>query len=167
MGPNSTQALILVLFASILGVGIANKDWQLGGWGPKRGYHRPGHKDTPQKIIVGGSANWTFGFNYSVWAFKSGPFFVNDTLVFKYDPPSETNIHPHSVYLLPDMWSFINCNLTRGVKIANETQGAGKGFEFVLKEWKPYYFACGASDGYHCNVGRMKFFVLPYLRRWY
>lgn len=80
MGPNSTQALILVLFASILGVGIANKDWQLGGWGPKRGYHRPGHKDTPQKIIVGGSANWTFGFNYSVWAFKSGPFFVNDTL---------------------------------------------------------------------------------------
>ncbi|KAF2305815.1 hypothetical protein GH714_008244 [Hevea brasiliensis] len=208
MDPKYTQALVLVLFASILGVSNSylNKDWQYSDWGSKRGSHRPGYTATPNKFIVGGSANWTFGFNYSVWAFKSGPFYVNDTLVFKYDPPSEKNIHPHSVYLLPDMWSFINCNLTRGVKIANETQGAvfkydrpsdknmhphnvyllpdissfinynltkgvkianetqgaGEGFELVLKKWKPYYFACNASDGCHCKVGQMKFFVLPY-----
>ncbi|KAF2305792.1 hypothetical protein GH714_008192 [Hevea brasiliensis] len=96
----------------------------------------------PRTITVGGSMHWNFGFNYTDWAFKENPFYVYDTLVFKYDPPSEKNIHPHSVYLFPDMWSWINCNLTQGVKIANETQGTGKGSGFVLKKWKPYYFAC-------------------------
>ncbi|OAY29408.1 mavicyanin [Manihot esculenta] len=122
---------------------------------------------SPRRITVGGSARWTFGFNYSTWAFNRNPFYVNDTLVFNYEPPSEKNIHPHSVYLLPDLESFVNCNLTNGVKIANETQGTGKGFRFVLKKWKPYYFSCGASDGYHCRFGGMKFFVLPLRRRNY
>ncbi|XP_012072445.1 uncharacterized protein LOC105634226 [Jatropha curcas] len=171
MGPKYIQGFVIVLCASLLGVALANKDWQYGyhngPWGAKHGSPPPNPKDTPQKILVGGSAHWTFGFNYSVWAFKNGPFFVNDSLVFKYDPPSEKNVHPHSVYLLPDMWSFFTCNLTNAVKIANETEGAGEGFEFVLKKWKPYYFACGASNGYHCNFGNMKFFVLPFPRRWH
>lgn len=87
--------------------------------------------------------------------------------VFKYNVPSENNTHPHNVYLLPNMRSFLSCNISKGVKIANESQGAGEGFEFVLNKWKPYYFVCGATDGYHCNVGGMKFFVLPLLRRWH
>ncbi|KAJ9135615.1 hypothetical protein P3X46_032776 [Hevea brasiliensis] len=156
-----TQFLMLLLIAyMLLGVTVASKGFNYGS--PQTTY-----SDTPNRIIVGGSAYWSFGFNYSVWAFKNGPFYVNDTLVFKYDLPSENNTYPHNVYLVPDMRSFLTCNLSKGVKIANESQGAGEGFEFVLNKWRPYYFACGASDGYHCNVGGMKFFVLPLLRRWH
>ncbi|CAK7329820.1 unnamed protein product [Dovyalis caffra] len=78
---------------------------------------------------------------------KNGPFYYNDTLVFKYDPPSDTNTHPHSVYLLPDLWSFIKCDLSRAVLVANETQGGGDGFEFALNKWQPHYFACGGGKG--------------------
>jgi hypothetical protein len=42
------------------------------------------------------------------------------------------------------------------------TQGGGDGFAFVLKEWKPHYFACGVHDGAHCSFGQMKFFVVPF-----
>ncbi|XP_012072528.1 uncharacterized protein LOC105634304 [Jatropha curcas] len=161
MGPKYIQGFVIVLCASLLGVCVANLDWQYGS-------DRPNHRHTPNNtIIVGGSAHWTFGFNYLHWITKNVPFFVNDSLVFKYDPPSENNTHPHNVYLLPNKRSFVTCNLTEAVKIANETQGAGEGFEFVLKKWKkPYYFACGAGNGYHCNVGGMKFFVKPFPRRW-
>ena len=78
--------------------------------------------------------------------------------VFKYDPPNDTTI-PHSVYLLPDLRSFSTCDLKRAKLLANATQGGGEGFEFVLKRWQPYYFACGERDGFHCKVGLMKFFV--------
>ncbi|KAJ4716365.1 Plastocyanin-like domain protein [Melia azedarach] len=43
----------------------------------------------PARSLVGGSEPWHFGFNYSDWAFQNAPFYVNDVLVFKYDPPSE------------------------------------------------------------------------------
>ncbi|KDP38230.1 hypothetical protein JCGZ_04873 [Jatropha curcas] len=143
------QGLVIVLCASLSGVSVATSN----------------QKVTPNKITVGGSSRWTFGFDYSVWAFKKAPFFVNDTLVFKYDLPRNKNEHPHSVYLLPDLWSMLTCNLTNGVKIAKESQGTGKGFEFVMKKWKPYYFACGGGNGFHCNFGNMKFFVQPLRRR--
>ena len=32
------------------------------------------------KIVVGGSANWNFGFNYTDWALRNGPFYINDKL---------------------------------------------------------------------------------------
>ena len=51
--------------------------------------------------------------------------------------------------------------------VANTTQGGGEGFEFVLKKWQPYYFACGERDGYHCKAGQMKFFVMPLFRQWH
>lgn len=86
--------------------------------------------------------------------------------VFKYDPPSNGS-HPHSVYLLPDLLSFIKCDLSRAEKVAETTQGGGEGFEFLLKSWKPYYFACGESNGVHCDLGLMKFFVVPMLRGWH
>jgi len=87
--------------------------------------------------------------------------------VFKYDPPSDTNTHPHSVYLLPNLWSFLKCDLSRAKLVASETQGGGDGFEFVLKSWQPHYFACGGGAGFHCNNGTMKFFVMPMFRRRY
>ena len=84
--------------------------------------------------------------------------------VFKYDPPTP-NTFPHNVYLLPNLESFIKCNFTNAQKVANETQGAGEGFEFVLKRpWHPHYFACGV--GAHCSNGTMRFFVLP-INRWF
>ena len=90
-------------------------------------------------------------------------FDVKYVTVFKYDPPSDTNIHPHSIYLLPSLWSFLRCDLRWAKRVANTSQGAGEGFEFVLNKWKPYYFACGESNGFHCQSG-MKFFVMPSFR---
>ncbi|GMI83642.1 hypothetical protein HRI_002033400 [Hibiscus trionum] len=108
-----------------------------------------------------GSENWHLGFNYSDWAFQNAPFYFNDTLVFKYDPPSNTTF-PHSVYLFPDRWSYLNCNLKRAKMIANATQGGGNGFEFALKRWRPYYFACCERNGFHCKVGGMRFMVVEW-----
>ncbi|GMN37558.1 hypothetical protein TIFTF001_006915 [Ficus carica] len=120
----------------------------------------------PNKIIVGGSEKWHFGFNYTDWALKHGPFYINDVLVFKYDPPSN-GAHPHSVYVLPDFWSFKNCDLSRARKVANGTQGSEYGYEFKLKIRKTHYFACGESNSIHCNLGLMKFSVLPIPRGWH
>ncbi|KAJ4833591.1 hypothetical protein Tsubulata_009206 [Turnera subulata] len=170
------QGLVLLLSASLWAVSVANRQWRYGfnysDWG--HNYKpRPCNStndapaSTPKKIIVGGSQQWTFGVDYADWAIKNGPFYLNDTLVFKYDPPSENNTHPHSVYLLPNMWSFKKCDLTNAVEIANVTQGGGDGFEFVLEKWQPYYFACGGGNGFHCNNGTMKFSVMPSFRRWH
>ncbi|KAL5538704.1 hypothetical protein UlMin_044014, partial [Ulmus minor] len=70
------------------------------------------------------------------------------------------------VYQLPDLRSFKNCDFSNAKKLANWTQGAGEGFKFALDKWQPYYFACGESNGFHCKVGLMKFFVMPMLRGW-
>ncbi|WOG84654.1 hypothetical protein DCAR_0103838 [Daucus carota subsp. sativus] len=118
------------------------------------------------KIIVGGDQKWQFGFNYTDWAIKTGPFYLNDTLVFQYDPPSN-HTFPHSVYLLPDYQSFINCDLTSATELATVTQGGANGYELVLKNWKPYYLACGERNGFHCSVGLMKFSVMPLIRYGY
>ncbi|GAB4837966.1 hypothetical protein Ancab_027494 [Ancistrocladus abbreviatus] len=114
-------------------------------------------------VLVGGSQRWRFGFNYSDWALKNAPFYLNDVLVFKYDPPRNGS-HPHSVFLLPDFWSYLTCDLRRGMRVANPSQGVGDGFKFVLKRWRPHYFACGESNGFHCSNGTMKFFVMPTFR---
>ena len=84
--------------------------------------------------------------------------------VFKYDPPTPKTF-PHSVYLLPNLRSFIKCDLKNAKKLGNATQGAGEGFKFVLKRpWQPHYFACGERNGFHCINGTMKFFVMPIFR---
>ena len=80
--------------------------------------------------------------------------------VFKYDPPTPKTF-PHSVYLLPNQESFIKCDLKNAKMQGNTKQGAGNGFEFVLKESQPHYFACGEHDGIHCLNGTMKFSVTP------
>ncbi|PPD75416.1 hypothetical protein GOBAR_DD27653 [Gossypium barbadense] len=95
---------------------------------------------------------------------KTGILVSTTLIVFKYDPPSNTTF-PHSVYLLPHLKSFLNCDLRKAKMIANPTQGSGNGFEFVLKKWKPYYFACGERNGFHCKVGLMKFAIVSPLRR--
>ncbi|TQD78454.1 hypothetical protein C1H46_035994 [Malus baccata] len=170
MGSSFAQiTLAVVLIASMLAVSTANKDWQHGnytGSGFNNGSYHLNKTKGPNKIVVGGSENWHFGFNYTDWALKNGPIYIKDTLVFKYEPPSNT-IRPHSVYLFQDFQSFWNCDLSRARMVGNQTQGGGDGFEFVLKRWRPYYFACGEHDGLHCKDGLMRFPVFPVFRGWH
>ncbi|XP_020090704.1 blue copper protein-like [Ananas comosus] len=112
------------------------------------------------RFIVGDSARWSFGYNYTDWAINNAPFFQYDTLVFKYDPPNSTTF-PHSVYLMKNLRSFLICDLSKAILVGNVTQGDGQGFEFLLKKRKTHYFACGESNGTHCKIGLMKFSVLP------
>ncbi|KAK6241022.1 Phytocyanin domain - like 10 [Theobroma cacao] len=175
MGFTHAHGLILVLIAaSMLGGSMGSKDWGHSsnytgwGWGWGSGWGSQNNQtlnqtEGPNKIIVGGSENWHYGFNYSEWAFQNAPFYFNDTLVFKYDPPSN-NTFPHSVYLFHDFWSYLNCDLKRAKMIASPTQGGGDGFEFVLKRWRSHYFACGERNGVHCKAGGMRFMVVPLLR---
>ncbi|BFG41715.1 hypothetical protein CerSpe_279900 [Prunus speciosa] len=163
------QALAMVLIASMVAVGLANKDWQHGnytGWGFNHGPYHLNETKGPNKITVGGSENWHYGFDYKQWAWKNGPFYINDTLVFKYDPPNDTT-RPHSVYLFQNPWSFMKCDLSQAKMVGKPTQGGGKGFEFVLKRWQPYYFACGEHNGLHCKDGLMRFVVFPMFRGWH
>ncbi|KAK9269847.1 hypothetical protein L1049_025420 [Liquidambar formosana] len=113
-------------------------------------------------VVVGGSEGWRLGFNYTNWALQHGRFYINDKLVFKYDPPSN-NTSPHDVYLLPNLWSYLTCDLKKATLLANATQGGGDGFEYVLNKWRLYYFACSVGNGSHCKDG-MKFFAMPWPR---
>ncbi|CAH2051759.1 unnamed protein product [Thlaspi arvense] len=139
-----------------------------GGLGSGRGWggHSKGYNATynaPRKIIVGGDKEWTYGVNYSDWASKTAPFFLNDVLVFKYNPPAPFT---HSVYLFSDPWSYEKCDVKKARMIASPKQGAGNGFEFVLNKMTPYYISCGEHDGAHCSNGTMKFTAMPILPRW-
>lgn len=31
-------------------------------------------------VVVGGSQGWRYGFNYTHWTLKNGPFYIKDTL---------------------------------------------------------------------------------------
>eukprot|EP01018_Ginkgo_biloba_P036205 Gb_02270 [translate_table: standard] len=110
-------------------------------------------------VIVGGDQHWHFGVNYTDWALKAAPFHVGDTLVFRYARPNGTIFH--NVYKLHDYSKFKGCDVRGAVLLAHENRGVGLGFPFVLKERKPYYFACGIKNGFHCQVGLMKFSVKP------
>ncbi|OIW10171.1 hypothetical protein TanjilG_27922 [Lupinus angustifolius] len=164
----SVGLIILVIAASMFELSMADKDWSFGfnytDWWSRFGNHHVNKtQQEPKKIIVGGSQHWHYGFNYTDWAIKNGPFYLNDTLVFKYDAPNATTF-PHSVYMFSNYWSFLKCEVKKAKMLANPTQGAGEGFQFVLNKWKPYYFACGEKNGFHCNNGLMKFGVMPTLR---
>ncbi|KAL5558607.1 hypothetical protein UlMin_034818 [Ulmus minor] len=112
-------------------------------------------------IVVGGSEGWHLGFNYTDWALANSPFYFNDKLVFKY-PADEASAY--TVYLLPNLGSYIRCDFNGSKLVANSNQGGGKGFEVVLNQWKPYYFASKGDKGDQCNDGLMKFFAVPWPR---
>ncbi|KAK9946581.1 hypothetical protein M0R45_012038 [Rubus argutus] len=115
-------------------------------------------------IVVGGNEGWRFGFNYTEWVLQNSPFYINDQLVFKYDPPSANN-PGYSVYLLPNFWSYVTCDFSKAKLLAGANQGGGEGFKVELNQWRPYYFASGDKDGYNCKDGLMKLFAVP-LPRW-
>ncbi|KAL4295834.1 hypothetical protein GQ457_12G018910 [Hibiscus cannabinus] len=108
-------------------------------------------------IVVGGSENWRYGYNYTEWAINTAPFYFKDTLVFKYD-----NTTAHSVYLLPNLWSYLVCDFSQAKLLSNPAQGGGDGFQFVLNQWRVFYFASGEAND--CEDGLMKLVVVPWPR---
>ncbi|XWS14654.1 hypothetical protein CRYUN_Cryun35bG0027800 [Craigia yunnanensis] len=108
-------------------------------------------------VIVGGSENWRYGYNYTEWAANTAPFYFEDSLVFKYE-----NTPAHSVYLLPNLWSYLTCDFSKAKLLANPTQGKGDGFTFVLNQWRVFYFA--SAEGNDCKDGLMKLIVVPWPR---
>ncbi|MCO5571161.1 hypothetical protein L7F22_024895 [Adiantum nelumboides] len=122
-----------------------------------------GHLGKGRKIVVGGEEeHWHFGFNYSAWALKAGPFHVGDTLVFVYNTSTFNGITVnHNVYLLHSWKAYQQCSFTKSIMLANTTQGV-PGFEYALMQRKmPRYFACSIGEGIHCNEGLMKFSIRP------
>ncbi|KAK4429058.1 hypothetical protein Salat_1205800 [Sesamum alatum] len=143
MSFNYVSAIFLVVIASMVAAGLA------------------------ETIVVGGSEGWRFGYNYTDWALKHGPFYINDTLVFKYGPPSNES-RPHSVYLLPNLYSYATCDFGNARLLSNPNdQADDNGFSYVLNQWRPQYLASGEGDGRSdCKEGMMKFFAVP-LPRWF
>lgn len=173
-------------------VSMANKDWfpafNYTDWWSRFGNHQQNKtQQQPRQIVVGGSEHWHFGYNYSDWAIKNFPFYLNDTLgqlcypnslkyankwawidwiryaVFKYDAPNATTF-PHSVYMFKNYGSFLKCDIKKAKMLASPVQGGGEGFKFLLQKWQPHYFACGERNGFHCSNGTMKFAVMPMFR---
>nr|XP_027092578.1 uncharacterized protein LOC113713066 [Coffea arabica] len=114
-----------------------------------------------ETVVVGGSQGWRYGYNYNNWASNHGAFFLGDTLVFKYGPPSKIS-RPHSVYLLPNLYSFLTCDFRGATRLAGLNQGRGNGFSYVLNQVRPNYFASGEGDD--CKKGLMKFVAIPLYR---
>lgn len=78
---------VLVMATFMLAIATSNKDWSTaaGNWnhtgaGDFWGFKHKNATQRSNKIIVGGSENWRFGFNYTDWAIKNGPIFLNDAL---------------------------------------------------------------------------------------
>ncbi|XP_056161063.1 uncharacterized protein LOC130135573 [Syzygium oleosum] len=163
------RAMMLVAIASVMmGASTAYPRWNNNNgyaWHLKQ-YDGPAEVPS-KKVVVGGFENWHFEFDYSTRAHNNGPFYVNDTLVFKFDPPSDNNTHPHSVYVFQNFWSYMRCDLKRATKVANVSDGAGDGFQFTLSQKRKFYFfACGESGGLHCSIGKMQFSIVSLPRPW-
>ncbi|GAU36148.1 hypothetical protein TSUD_316770 [Trifolium subterraneum] len=116
-----------------------------------------------RSILVGDSHGWRAGTNYTQWAIKNSPFRINDTLVFKYPPKGNSKVVP-SVYLLPNMWSYMTCEFRGAKLLGSEFQGAGEGLKIELNEMKPYYFASDEGNAYDCIAGLTKFIAVPSTR---
>ncbi|KAJ7534409.1 hypothetical protein O6H91_13G093200 [Diphasiastrum complanatum] len=118
------------------------------------------------EIKVGGEFGWKYGVNYTEWAMNTAPFYVGDSLGFYYKNSSLGNFTIyHNVHLLRDFEHFLNCDFSDSYEVADSSQGEG-GFEFILSELRPYFFACDAGEGFHCRNGPMKLLVMPILRSW-
>lgn len=97
MGLKIAGALfVLVLAASMVASATAKRGWNWNNWNSSTTAGNWNHTNNQNfwgfwhknatatqrsnRIIVGGSENWHFGYNYTDWAIKNGPFYMNDTL---------------------------------------------------------------------------------------
>ncbi|OMO74882.1 Plastocyanin-like protein [Corchorus olitorius] len=108
-------------------------------------------------VVVGGSENWRYGYNYTEWAANNAPFYFGDTLVFKYKKSPA-----HSVYLLPNLYSYLTCDFSKAKLLANPSQGQGHGYAVAINQWRVFYFA--SAEGNDCKKGLMKLIVVPWPR---
>ena len=46
-----------------------------------------------ERFVVGDAARWTWGYNYTDWVVKKGPFFQNDTLGTEQGAPTSPQLH--------------------------------------------------------------------------
>ncbi|GER49871.1 cupredoxin superfamily protein [Striga asiatica] len=154
---------VLFLGSSVVAIGMGSNIWPWGGgsgfgsesWCPCAGKEPDPNART---IEVGGSDGWNYGVNYTGWFLKNWPFFVGDTLVFKY--PSH-----HSLSLLKDWSSYLNCSMEGSTLIGSTTAGGGEGFKVTLQPTPyPYFFVCPEKNGIHCSAGQMKFAIWPFPR---
>ncbi|KAL3638590.1 hypothetical protein CASFOL_017961 [Castilleja foliolosa] len=167
-------SLVLLLVAtSVLAIAMANPNMPWPWWPGQAPYcwlPCDGSNITKKEIVVGGDQprnSWRFGYNYSDWAMKNAPFYLNDILVFKYDEPVPGRFYNHSVYMLRDFPSYINCSLEGATLLGDVYAGDKDGFNLELKIrpfGMPYFLACGEKNGFHCNLGMMKFVVWPMFR---
>ncbi|CAA0830929.1 Cupredoxin superfamily protein [Striga hermonthica] len=161
MGLNLNFAVVVFVGTSVVSIAMGTNIWPWGGigtgsWCPCAATGKDADPSA-RTIVVGGTDNWNYGVNYTDWLIKNGPFYIGDTLVFSY------TTH-HSVYLMKDWGSFINCSMEGSILIGSTTAGAGAGFKVTLEPapfWQPYLFVCGEKNGIHCSAGQMKFPVWP------
>ncbi|CAJ2641045.1 unnamed protein product [Trifolium pratense] len=139
------QGFIFLVIASLAAAGSENK------------------ARAKRSILVGDSQGWRAGTNYTQWAIKNSPFRINDTLVFKYPPKENSTVVP-SVYLLPNMWSYMTCEFRGAKLLGSEFQGGDEGLKIELNELKPYYFASDEGNAYDCIAGLTKFIAVPSTR---
>lgn len=85
--------------------------------------------------------------------------------VFKYATTSNES-QQHSVYLLPNLYSYVQCDFRQAQLLSNPSEVEGDGFSYVLTQWRPHYFASGEGNATDCTDGLMKFFAVP-LPRWF
>ncbi|KAK4268345.1 hypothetical protein QN277_025014 [Acacia crassicarpa] len=114
-----------------------------------------------RSITVGESQGWRAGTNYIDWAVQNSPFYINDSLVFKYPPPGKSNVSPMSVYLMLNLWSFTTCDFKTAKLVGNPTEGSDEGVQIQLNRRQPYYFASAVGNGYDCIAGLTKFVATP------
>ncbi|RVW49780.1 hypothetical protein CK203_070019 [Vitis vinifera] len=166
MGFTSGQGVVtlLVLTASLLAVGMANRPiegkpanhWNSGfnhsSWGPRNNPFHPNNTRLPRSSSSVDRSAGATALTTLIGLSRMDPSTLTILWVslFKYDPPNSTTF-PHSVYLLPNFGSFLTCDLSRAKQVATVAQGGSKGFEFVLKNLWPHYFACGEHNGLHCK----------------
>lgn len=78
--------IVLVVALSMFELAVSTKNWTdtAGNWSRTEGnwgyWHKNYSTQGSRRIVVGGSENWHFGYNYTEWALKNGPFYLNDTL---------------------------------------------------------------------------------------
>lgn len=80
--------------------------------------------------------------------------------MFKYPPPGNSTV-AQSVYLLPNLWSYITCEFRGAKLLGSASEGTGEGFKVELNQWKPYYFASAEGNAYDCIAGLSKFIAVP------
>ena len=85
---------------------------------------------------------------------------MDDWSVFKYPSPKNAR-SVYSVYLLPNLWSYVTCDFSQAKLLADHKQGGGQGFAVALNQWQPFYFASNGGSGRHCKDGLMKFAAVP------